>query len=83
MFHVYILESLKDKSQYVGFTQNLDLRLNYHNNKKVKSTKSKTPWKIIYTEKFDTRIEARSKEKYLKSATGRKFRKNLFRNSGD
>jgi len=47
-----------------------------HNAGKVKSTKSYLPWKLIYNEEFETRIEARKREKYLKSAAGRRWRKN-------
>ena len=33
------------------------------------------PWRIIHSEEYLTRIEARSREKYFKSAAGRKWRK--------
>ena len=35
---------------------------------------------MIYNEKYDNLKEARGREKYLKSATGRKFLKELFLN---
>jgi len=38
---------------------------------------SKRPWKIIYSEKYSSRIAAREREKYLKSAAGRRYRKSL------
>jgi putative endonuclease len=75
MIYVYIIESLKDKSQYVGMSENTIERLKYHNQGRVKSTKSKIPWTIIHTENFNTRKEARKREKYLKAAAGRRFRK--------
>ncbi len=64
-------------------TSNIQKRITYHNNGKVKSTKSKIPWKIVYNETAINREDARKREKYLKSAAGRKFRKNLFQNTGD
>ncbi len=33
------------------------------------------PWEIIHAEIFETRIEARKREKYFKSAAGRRWRK--------
>lgn len=51
-------------------------RLKTHNSGKVKSTKSYVPWELFYKETLNTRIEARKREKYLKSAAGRKWRKN-------
>ena len=75
---VYVLISIVDGSQYVGMSDNVDLRLEYHNRGKVKSTKSKAPWKVFYQEEFQNRNEARIREKYLKSAAGRRFRKNLL-----
>ncbi len=75
---VYILESEIDGSQYVGISENPERRLiEEHNKKKVKSTKNKVPWVILYKESFESRPETRLREKYLKSAAGRRFRKNL------
>ena len=51
-------------------------RLQTHNAGQVKSTKPFILWKLFYSEECDSRIEARKREKYLKSAAGRKWRKN-------
>ena len=79
--YVYILQSTVDGSQYVGMTQDPDGRLAWHNAGYVKATKSKRPWVRIYLESFESRIEARRREKYLKSAAGRRFRKDLCHGS--
>ena len=79
MFLVYVLQSELDGSYYVGMTSNLGQRLRYHNRGKVKSTRSKRPWRVVYQESFTTRLEARSREKYLKSAAGRRYRKSTLR----
>lgn len=76
---VYILESLLDGSQYVGMSDNPDIRLAAHNSGNVQSTQSKRPWKRIYLEECEDRVEARKREKYLKSAAGRRFRKSMSR----
>lgn len=36
------------------------------------------PWGIINKEKFNNFVDARKREKYLKSAVGRKYLKKLF-----
>lgn len=78
MIFVYILKSEIDSSYYVGMSENPERRLiEEHNEKRVKSTKSKVPWRIIYKEEHENRPAARLREKYLKSAAGRKFRKKL------
>jgi len=77
MYFVYILESKKDGSHYVGMSEDAENRLKDHNRGKVKTTKSRSPWHIIYTESFETRAEARKREKYLKSAAGRRFRRQI------
>ncbi len=51
-------------------------RVNSHNSGKVKSTKAFITWELVFVEEFKTRMEARIREKYLKSAAGRRWRKN-------
>jgi len=75
MLFVYILKSQKDGSYYVGLSDNYERRLAEHNAGKVKSTKSRTPWVKVHLDEFYTRLEAREREKYLKSAAGRRYRK--------
>ncbi|MCF8426566.1 MAG: GIY-YIG nuclease family protein [Bacteroidia bacterium] len=72
-FYTYVLKSLKDGTFYKGHCQDLEKRLKQHNDGETISIKSKTPFIIIYHEEFDTREEAISREKYFKSASGRRF----------
>ncbi len=78
-FYVYILiNNLKNKT-YVGYTNNLINRLKEHNSGESFYTKRFGPWEIIFTEQFKTKNEAIKKEKYFKSASGRKWiKKTLF-----
>ena len=78
MYTVYILYSDKFSRTYTGFTSNIERRIKEHNSGKNKSTKGYLPWKLIFEEKIETRIEARKKEKYLKSGVGRDFIKTLL-----
>ena len=65
-FYVYILQSLKDKSYYKGFTENPTQRLQQHNAGESKYTSTKIPWKLVYVEELPTKKEALMREKYLK-----------------
>ena len=59
---------------YVGMSENYNNRLKEHNSGKTQSTKAFIPWVVIYTDEFMSRAEAREREKYLKSAAGRRWR---------
>ena len=80
MHYVYVLKSKKDNKLYYGFYDNVQRRLEEHNNGFVKSTKSRIPFELIYYEKVDTVLEARRKEKYFKSGFGRKYIANKINN---
>lgn len=54
-------------------TTNLNRRLAEHNAGQSRYTRAHRPWKVIYTEELETRVKARSREKYLKSGEGRAF----------
>ncbi|MBK8497060.1 MAG: GIY-YIG nuclease family protein [Chitinophagaceae bacterium] len=77
MFFVYAIKSTVRNYIYVGMTNNLDRRLNEHNNGENRSTKAYRPFILIYSDSFKTRIEAREKEKYLKSGIGKEYLKSL------
>ena len=73
MYYVYILKSINFHKSYTGITDNLERRLKQHNNGYHAYTKRWRPWEIIYKELVNGRIEARKREKYLKSAAGRRW----------
>ena len=75
MFYVYILESLKDKSRYIGTTTDLKKRLAEHNAGETKSNKTKAPYKIIWYCAVTNRNVAYRFERYLKSSSGYAFTK--------
>jgi len=72
-FYVYVIKSEVNGKLYTGHTKNLKKRLNEHNAGRTKSIKPNIPYKVIYTEQFESRIEAVRREKYLKSGVGREF----------
>ena len=73
MYYIYILKSQNYPKTYVGITTNLDRRLQQHNSGYHFYTRRYIPWIYIYSEYVDSRITARTREKYLKSAAGRKW----------
>ncbi len=74
----YVLLSEKDNRTYVGSTNDFERRLNEHQNGKVISTKHRTPFKVLFTEEFETLREARKRELYYKSGAGRRKLKQFF-----
>ena len=78
MYTAYVLYSEKFKKHYYGFTSDLEARLISHNELGRKDwTTRYRPWKVIYTEVFDSKLLAMKKEKWLKSGAGREFIKTL------
>ena len=78
MFYTYILQSVKSGRYYIGHTIDLDERLERHNSGKVKATKNKGPWIIVYYEKHETKAEANKRELYIKSMKSRIYIENLI-----
>lgn len=78
MWIVYVLLSEVKPIKYVGFTSDINRRLKEHNSGLSKFTKAYKPWKLVYKEEFESRQEARNREKYLKSGFGREFLKNIL-----
>lgn len=79
MYTVYAIISDTDGRISVGFTKSVLRRLEEHNSGQVFSTRPFRPWKLFYTEKVDTRQNARLREKYLKSGTGKEYLKAIIR----
>jgi len=75
MNYVYILQSLKDGSRYIGTSEDLQRRLKEHNRGDVNSTAPKTPYKLIWYSVFLNKNTAYNFERYLKSSSGYAFTK--------
>ena len=72
MYYVYAISSENKNYIYVGLTDNIQRRVHQHNSGYEQTTKPYLPFKLIYTEEFATREEARKREKYFKSGAGKK-----------
>jgi putative endonuclease len=67
MYYTYVMQSSKDSKFYVGFTKDLKLRFEQHNNGKVEATKNRRPLKLIYYEACLNKDDATRREKYFKT----------------
>ena len=76
IFYVYMLKSINSriKKTYVGYTNNLNLRLKKHNSGKgAKSTRG-YKWKIIFKKRFyDKRLAMSFEYKLKKDLKKRKY----------
>ena len=78
-YYVYVLQSLKDKEFYIGYTENLKLRFKDHQKGCVKSTKKRRPLILIYFEGCLNKKDASHRERYFKTHFGRMFLKNRLK----
>lgn len=72
-YYVYILRSAKDAKRYVGMTNDIKRRLYQHNKGLVKATKNRLPLELKHITEFPDRPTARQKERYYKTAAGRRY----------
>jgi len=90
MYWIYVLECTDDKSWYIGYTSNLKRRLIEHNSGQGGKTTSRKinakqrgealRWKLIYCEGYLDINDAKGREMFLKSGTGRRYIKKQLKN---
>jgi len=73
MFFAYVLKSIGHDFFYKGHCENLEERITQHNSGITESIRPYIPFRLFYFEQFNTRGEAIKREKYFKSAAGRRF----------
>ncbi len=78
-YYVYVLQSLKNDTLYIGFTENLKKRFQEHNRGLNFSTKTFKPWKLIHYEAYLNEKDARRREKYLKTSQGSRLLKRMLK----
>jgi putative endonuclease len=71
MWYIYVLRSTKNGRLYTGSTNDLERRLGEHQRGHSKYTKHAGPFELVYREEYDTQLEARRRELYLKTGHGR------------
>lgn len=79
MYLVYVIESIKDGTFYIGKTSNFEDRLIWHNSfeRSQSVTKRKRPWQHFYTLEVENQIVAGKLEKHIKGMKSRKYILNL------
>lgn len=78
-YYVYVLRSVADRQFYVGLTGNLPARVQAHNAGRVCSTKARVPFELVYWEASLNVHDAAQREKYLKTAWGKRYLKGRLR----
>ncbi|MBQ7583484.1 MAG: GIY-YIG nuclease family protein [Lachnospiraceae bacterium] len=80
-YFVYILECA-DGTLYTGFTNDLDKRLMAHNSGKgAKYTRNRLPVRLVYSEEFENKNEAMSREWHIKHDLSREEKIKLIKMS--
>jgi putative endonuclease len=78
MFYTYILYSELIDRYYIGYTENLELRLERHNQGWSQYTKQGIPWNIVYFEKYEDKSAAIKREREIKNKKSRRFIEKLI-----
>jgi putative endonuclease len=71
--YVYVLRSLKDGKLYTGYTTDLRDRVATHNSGNASSTRNRRPLRLIYYEAYVLARDAKARETFLKSGSGKRF----------
>ncbi len=69
VFRVYVLQNPKGR-RYIGFTEDVALRVQQHNSGMTHSTRGKGPWELIWTSDGFELAHARRLELKLKRQKG-------------
>ncbi|WP_350284433.1 GIY-YIG nuclease family protein [uncultured Croceitalea sp.] len=79
MHYVYVIQSIKDGSFYVGATTNLANRIKQHNSSELNGgvIKRKIPWQYFYTLEVENSKVAFKIERHIKKMKSRIYIENL------
>jgi len=72
---------LNDGSIYTGYTTDVKRRLKEHNESKkgAKATRAKRPCTLVYTEEFETKSDAMSREWFIKNKMSKEEKEELVK----
>jgi len=70
MYTVYVLQNTLTGKHYIGSTGNIDRRIKEHNRGQTLSTRRAGVWVIIYQEEYNASIDAKRRERIIKSYKG-------------
>lgn len=75
MYFVYFLQSIKFNQTYIGFTTNIEQRLETHNSGGSVHTAKYMPWILVTYVAFDCEEKAKKFEQYVKVGSGNAWAK--------
>lgn len=79
MYYTYVLYSEKDHGLYIGYSANLRARVKQHSDGEVRSTAHRRSLILAYYEAYVYRKDAETRERFLKSGSGRTYLKKQMR----
>ena len=82
MYFVYILFSEKLNKYYIGYTKNIESRLELHNHGRETYTSKGAPWKLVYFENLDSELSAIRREREIKAKKSRRYVEWLISKAG-
>ncbi len=65
-YFTYIIKRINKDEYYVGVAEDVDSRLRQHNCGNVVATKHKRPYKVVFSQEFDSKKIALRAEKKIK-----------------
>jgi putative endonuclease len=78
-YFVYVLQSERDGSYYVGHTADLEERIQRHNEGRSLYTKGRGPWKLLYQEEFGLRSDTSKRKREIKGKKDRAYIEQLVK----
>lgn len=78
-YYIYLLQSIRTRKWYTGYTGNLQNRFKQHQSNQSDYTKGRGPFRLIYYEACLNQCDAEARERYLKSGIGRRYLKNRLK----
>lgn len=73
MVYVYVIRSEVDRHLYTGCSRDLKRRMKEHEAGKVPATRDRRPFSLIYYEACVDERDAFRRERYLKTAYGKRY----------
>lgn len=81
MATIYVLKSVSTGKFYIGSALHLLHRLEEHHRGHSPYTRGRGPWELVYQEEYATLVEARRRERQLKSWKCHRLVQELIENS--
>jgi putative endonuclease len=76
MYFVYFIKSVNYPNKlYIGYTKDIKIRLEEHNQGNSLHTSKYKPWELVNCVGFKSKQKALEFERYVKSGSGRAFAK--------